>query len=74
MTLASLANVGEFLGGIAVIVSLVYVALQIRQNTKTIRGSTLQQNTDFWGDLFLQLAQPELAHVYSTGMQGRADI
>lgn len=74
MTLANLANIGEFIGGIAVIVSLIYVALQIRQNTKTIRGSTLQQNTDFWGDLFLRLAQPELASIYSTGMRGNADI
>ena len=74
MTLANLANLGEFLGGIAVIVSLIYLALQIRQNTKTIRGSTLQQNTDFWGDLFLRLAQPDLANVYSTGMKGSADI
>ena len=74
MTLASLANVGEFLGGIAVVVSLVYVALQIRQNTRTIRGSTLQQNTDFWGDLFLQVAHPELAKVFAIGMQGSADI
>jgi hypothetical protein len=74
MTLANLANIGEFIGGIAIIVSLIYVGLQIRQNTKTIRGSTLQQNTDFWGDLFLRLAQTELANVYSTGMQGHADI
>ena len=50
MTLANLANIGEFIGGIAVIVSLIYLALQIRHNTKTVRGSTLQQNTDFWGD------------------------
>jgi hypothetical protein len=74
MTLANLANIGEFIGGIAVVVSLIYVALQIRQNTKTIRGSTLQQNTDFWGDMFLQLAHPELAKVFAIGMQGRADI
>jgi hypothetical protein len=74
MTLANLANFGEFIGGMAVIISLIYLALQIRQNTKTIRGSTLQQNTDFWGDLFLRLAQPDLANVYSTGMKGRADI
>ncbi len=74
MTLANLANIGEFIGGIAVIVSLIYLALQVRHTTRTVRGYTLQQNTDFWGDLFLQLAQPEMARIFATGMQGRADI
>ena len=65
---------GEVLGAIAVVISLVYLAFQIRHNTKSVRGSTLQQNTDFWGDFFLRLAQPDIADVYSTGMKGRADI
>jgi len=30
---------GEFIGGIAVVVSLVYLAVQIRSNTKTVRAS-----------------------------------
>ena len=74
MTLSELANIGEFLGGMAVIASLVYLAIQIRQNTKTVRGTTLQQNTDFWGDLFLQLADPGLTQVFAVGMPGRSDI
>ena len=74
MTLSELASIGEFLGGMAVIASLAYLAIQIRQNTKTVRGTTLQQNTDFWGDLFLQLADPRLTQVFVVGMQGRSDI
>ena len=35
----------DFIGAIAVVVSLVYLALQIRQNTKAIRGSTLDAIT-----------------------------
>jgi hypothetical protein len=37
MDLESLANAGEFIGGIAVVVSLVYLAIQIRQNTQYTR-------------------------------------
>ena len=39
--LESLANVGEFAGGIAVIVSLVYLAIQIRGNTKAVRAQAV---------------------------------
>ena len=74
MTLSDLANIGEFFGGIAVLGSLVYLAIQIRQNTKAVRGATLQQNTDFWGNLFLQLADQKLTLTYAVGMQGRPDI
>jgi hypothetical protein len=35
MNLETLANLGEFLGGIGVILSLIYVAIQIRGNTKS---------------------------------------
>ena len=41
MSLEDLGNIGEFVGAIAVVASLVYLALQIRQNT-----SQLNQNTD----------------------------
>ena len=37
MNLQSLGNIGEFIGGLAVIASLIYLALQIRQNTKSVR-------------------------------------
>ena len=39
MDITTLAAWGEFIGGIAVVVSLVYLALQIRSNTKTVRAS-----------------------------------
>ncbi len=36
MSLEDLGNIGEFLGGLAVLVTLVYLALQIRQNTRQL--------------------------------------
>jgi hypothetical protein len=33
MSLDDLANMGQVIGAIAVVISLIYVALQIRQNT-----------------------------------------
>jgi len=72
--LSQLADVGELLGGVAVVASLVYLAVQIRQNTKTVRASTLHQNTDLWSSLFLRLAEPDIARAYVAGMAGQPDI
>lgn len=36
MTLQDLGNIGEFMGAIAVVVSLIYLAVQIRQNTSQL--------------------------------------
>jgi len=40
MDITTLAAWGEFLGGIAVVASLIYLASQIRQNSKLLRVST----------------------------------
>jgi len=60
MTLSELGNLGEAIGGIAVLVSLVYLAIQIRQNTKATRASTLLGLTNAWQDYLLQAIQPSM--------------
>ena len=42
MTLQDLGNIGEFVGAIGVVTSFVYLAIQIRQNTRAIRLSSMQ--------------------------------
>ena len=39
LDITTLAAWGEFLGGIAVVASLIYLASQIRQNSKLLRAS-----------------------------------
>ena len=50
MTLDQLANLGEFLGGLAVLLTLVYLAVQVRQNTHALKRSSARltsvQNSD----------------------------
>ena len=41
-----LGNLGEFFGAIAVFATLAYLAVQIRQNTKAMRGSMLDSITE----------------------------
>jgi hypothetical protein len=53
MSLQDLANLGEGIGGIAVLISLVYLALQIRQNTRTIQSTAFQQVVDSFSQISL---------------------
>ena len=42
MTLNELGSLGEFISGLAVVVTLVYLAIQIRHNTRAVRSSMHQ--------------------------------
>jgi hypothetical protein len=46
MSIDELGSIGEFIGAIAVVVSILYLAYQIRQNTRMMQGSTVQAITE----------------------------
>ena len=46
MTLDELGSLGEFIGAIAVVISLIYLAFQVRHNTRAIQSSTHQAVLD----------------------------
>ena len=75
LSLSELANLGEFLGGLAVIVSLFYLAIQIRQNTRTVRASTFQAVADSQSDLAAKFGfDPELGRIYLTGLRRNDEL
>ena len=45
MTLEQLANIGEALGGVAVLVSLIYLIIELRRSTRTARSSNAWNST-----------------------------
>jgi hypothetical protein len=53
----TLGNLGDFIGGLAVIGSLLYLAVQIRQNTKTVRSSSYHQAAEQTWNYCLAVAQ-----------------
>jgi hypothetical protein len=69
MDITTLAAWGEFIGGIAVVVSLVYLASQIRQNSKLLRASTASSTSatsaNFNG---LIVQDSEVARIFREGM------
>jgi len=46
MTVFELGAVGEFVGAILLFVSLIYVGVQVRQNTKTSRTESRRSSVD----------------------------
>jgi len=75
MDITTLAAWGEFLGGIAVVVSLVYLASQIRQNSRLLRVSTaatVGEGSTAATNLIAQ--DPEMARIFGEANVDRAAL
>ena len=70
MTIAEFGAIGELLGGMAVIVSLIYVGVQIRQSTKASNAATAQAFTKQYSDLNQMIADPRVGNIFYRGLQG----
>ena len=70
MSLNDLANMGQVIGAIAVVISLIYVALQIRQNTNAVRSATVQSVHEHFANWYhLIAADAELARIAPNGLR-----
>jgi hypothetical protein len=70
MTLQGLGAIGELVGGIAVIITLIYLALQIRQNTAVVK-TTNYLNLSRDSDDFSRMigGNKELNEIYTRGSE-----
>ena len=68
MDLNQLANLGEFIGGLAVLVTLVYLAVQVRQNTRTVRAQSQLDSARQWSEQVRAGAlDPEILRILEDG-------
>jgi hypothetical protein len=75
MDITTLAAWGEFLGGIAVIFSLIYVATQIRQGSKLLRVSTTASTHELRLSPQMLISQDsELAEIWWKGIDDFASL
>ncbi len=74
MNLESLGNLGEFIGGLAVIVTLTYLAFQVRQGTKTLRANSVHELTENILRASATLVEPENAEVYLRGARSYSSL
>ena len=71
LTLEQLSSVAEIIGAILIVISLVYVAVQIRQNTMAIRSDTAQSVHDSWGGVYGRMSiNSELSELMMKGNPG----
>ena len=74
MDLTQLANLGEFIGGITVLVTLVYLAVQVRnargQMDQQSLSTTLQTIYDAWEPIYLE----ENLNILRRGMEDTGDL
>jgi hypothetical protein len=70
MNLNDLANLGQVIGALAVVVSLFYVGHQIRQNTNAVRSATAQSVHEHFASWYHLLASNEsLSQVVVDGLK-----
>lgn len=72
MTIVELGALGEFLGAIGVIATLVYLSVQVRQNTRSLEASqrlalaqTYQMRSDALQTMLVQAASSEIGGIIS---------
>jgi hypothetical protein len=75
MNLGDLANLGQIIGALAVVVSLFYVAHQIRQNTNAVRSAAAQVVHEHFASWYhLLAADAELSQVAVNGLRDYASL
>ena len=68
MDWGAIAAVGEILGAVAVVVTLLYLAKQIRQSSKAVEVTALRDSTDHWNHWSeLVASSPGLAEIVARG-------
>ncbi len=75
MSLGDLANLGQIIGAIAVVISLFYVAYQIRQNTNAVRSATAQAVHEHFAKWYhLLAADGDLSQIAANGLRDYASL
>lgn len=75
MTLQDFASIGELLGAVGVIISLIYLAAQVQQNTAALRASSITAVTDKTAEgMGMVATSPELARLLGKGVAGESPL
>ncbi|MBM4381805.1 MAG: hypothetical protein FJ091_00415 [Deltaproteobacteria bacterium] len=75
MTLEQLGNLGDFVAAVATVVTLAYLALQIRASASATRAASHQATTDSFIQANLAISQnAELARIWVAGCAQRSPL
>ena len=74
MTLSDFAALGSLVSGFAVLVSLVYLSLQVKQTERNQQASIRASRATRITELFMVCTEPSVAEAVSKGSRGAEDI
>jgi hypothetical protein len=70
MTIEQFGSIGEVVGAIATVATLLYLAVQIRQNTRTVRSASISSYVQASGNVMTMLAEnAEVCDLYYKGLE-----
>jgi len=74
MSLTEFASVATIVSSLAVLVSVIYVAVQVRQAARNQRGTTHQMRAALSADVMLRIAETDLSQAFRAGLIGDPNI
>ena len=75
MTLQDLGSIGELIAAIATLATLVYLALQIRANTRAVQAESRRSEMQTIAAIAQPLvADPEVARLFNAGLAGSSSL
>ena len=74
MSIQEWGAISEMVGAIAIIVSLIYVGVQLRQNTRATRVITSQAFVQTYGGVVSHLQEPEFRDIFWRGLAGVSNL
>ncbi len=74
MTLMEWGAMGELVGGVAIIGSLIYVGLQVKQGTQASRAATSQAFSSQYSELLLRATGADFRDVFWRGIRGLEEL
>ena len=74
MTLSDLGSIGEFVSSLAVVVSLIYVAIQIRQNSREVRLASRQRALESSRDMIARFATKDVSELLAKVRANRTSL
>ena len=74
MSLSDLANIGSFISGVGVLISIIYLATQVRRAEKYQQALMQQGRAARVADLFMRLTEPSIAAAMVKGQAADASL
>jgi len=72
--LDALGDIGDFVGGIAVLITLAYLAMQVRQHTAALRTASRQDLSSAYRTHNEHFLDPRVSEVYAIGLRDYPDL